>query len=560
MPNPLLPFFNRPIIAACVVGNAGLFIGSWALLWCDAEVGDVFQTTLLIALGVWWRCLLFGTILAYGLFRFSLPLRRLLLSLLVAGSLISLGLTTVSWKAAWQSPGNWPDPMVYSLGGFWLGESDADPQDVRFPGSDRVAKMRGKRAVIWVHFCSMLPWSVWIMGLAIRGNQGRTEDLYRMEHRGWWWRALQSRWISACLILGLWILAMLMSEIAASDIFYVRTYAEEIYLGFPLGDRFSLNPLRQNAPTRLPWHLHFLAITSTGLALGQALGVFSSKWLHTPWVPDRRMSLGKWRWPISLAFLGFLLFCTMIPLWDLTREVGTTVLITQQNVEPVWQWSHAFHQWLDIPFRLRHEILWSLMISIGATGITFVISQFSAWKSICSKRFRWLVFLLVGFLWSMPAPLIGVFCLRSVDFLNWEWLHRLANQSLALPVVSLCLYLLPLSFALTFVLCRRTPSLLIDQSHLEYSSGLLRWYQTAFRPQILWHIALIWFLFVISFNDIAATNLVLPAGTDTIARRLLGLVHAGVDDQVAAASLWNYAISAMLAATFFYIFSDKGET
>ncbi|MEC7354443.1 MAG: hypothetical protein VYE53_04845, partial [Planctomycetota bacterium] len=101
--------------------------------------------------------------------------------------------------------------------------------------------------------------------------------------------------------------------------------------------------------------------------------------------------------------------------------------------------------------------------------------------------------------------------------------------------------------------------LLIDQSQLEYSSNLLRWYQTAFRPQILWQIALIWFLFVISFSDIAATNLVLPAGTDTIARRLLGLVHAGVDDQVAAASIWNYGISAILAATFFYFFSDKGE-
>ncbi|MEZ6108306.1 MAG: hypothetical protein R3B96_19955 [Pirellulaceae bacterium] len=46
-------------------------------------------------------------------------------------------------------------------------------------------------------------------------------------------------------------------------------------------------------------------------------------------------------------------------------------------------------------------------------------------------------------------------------------------------------------------------------------------------------------------TDIAATNLVLPPGVDTASRRLLGMVHAGVDDQVAAITL-DYGLAALL--------------
>lgn len=478
-----------------------------------------------------------------------------MLSLLVAGSLVSLGLTTVAWKAAWQSPEGWTDEVVYRLGGFWLSDSPSDSSQVRFPGPDRGSKMRGEAAVIWVHVCAMLPWATGLIGLALRGNQGRLEDLWRTEHRGWWWWAHQSRWFAACLLLGFWILAITMSEIAASDIFYVRTYAEEIYLGFPLGDLPTLNPMRGNSNARFPWSIHALAVTSTGLALSLALFFFSAHWMHSPSSPDQRLSAGKWSWPLSLVLLSFLAFCTFIPLWDLWREVGTTVLITETGVQPTWLWSHATNQLINTLSRLQTEALWSFLISIGATLITLAASQLLVMKSLKSPGVRGVIFFIMGLIWAIPSPLVGVLCLQAVEAWDWPWLRQLANQSLALPIATMTFYLLPLSFTITFLIVRRTPQPLWDMARIEFSNPVLRWYHSAFRPQLIWHLALGWFLMVTCLNDITATNLVLPAGTDTMARRILGLVHAGVDDQVAATALWCYAISAFLGGTCFFFLS-----
>ena len=536
-----------------------VFVGAWSLLWFNPVVGTVFQTTLSIALGIWWRCLVIGTILAYGIFRLDLPGRRLMLSLLVAGCMISLGLTTVAWKAAWQSPGGWTDEAVFQLGGFWLSDSPSDSSQVRFPGPDRTSKMRGEAAVIWVHVCSLLPWATGLIGLALCGNQGRLEDLWRTEHRAWWWWAHQSRWLAACLLLGFWILAITMSEIAASDIFYVRTYAEEIYLGFPLGDLPTLNPLRGDSSARFPWSVHALAVTSTGLGLSLALFIFSANWLHSPMSPDQRISLGNWGRPFSLMLVIFLALCTLIPLWDLWREVGTTVLITETGVQPTWLWSHAVEQLLNVITRLQTEAAWSLLIATGATLITLIASQWLAWKSLESAGFRGAIFIIMGLIWAIPSPLVGVLCLQVVETLDWPWLRQVANQSLTLPIAALTLYLLPLSFTITFLIVRRTPQSLWDVSRMEYSNPILRWYHAAFRPQLIWQLALAWFLMVTCLNDITATNLVLPAGTDTMARRILGLVHAGVDDQVAATALWSYGIGALLGGTVFFFLSGPDK-
>jgi iron(III) transport system permease protein len=550
---------SRSVVTACTLCGLAVFVGAWSVLWFNPDVGVVFQTTLSIALGVWWRCLVIGTLLAYGIFRLDLPGRRVLLSLLVAGSLVSLGLTTVAWKAAWQSPDGWADEVVYQIGGFWLSDSPPSASQVRFPGPERSANMRGESAVIWVHVCAMIPWSTGLMGLALRGNQGRLEDLWRTERRGWWWWPHQSRWFAASLLLGFWILAITMSEIAASDIFYVRTYAEEIYLGFPLGELPALNPLRGDAHTRFPWIIHVLAVTSTGFALSLTLFYFSAHWLHSPFSPERRLEIGKWGWPLSLVLLSFLAFCTLVPLGDLWREVGSTVLITETGAEPVWQWKHAANQLISVIPRLHTEALWSSLIAVGATLVTLIASQFLAWQSLKSRGFRGITFMILGLMWAIPSPLIGVLCLQAVETWDWNWLRKLANQSLTLPIATLTVYLLPISFTMTFLIVRRTPLTLWDASRIEYSNSILQWYHAALRPQLIWHLALAWFLLVTCLNDITATNLVLPAGTDTIARRILGLVHAGVDDQVAATALWSYGISAFLGGTCFFFLSAPDE-
>jgi ABC-type Fe3+ transport system permease subunit len=54
--------------------------------------------------------------------------------------------------------------------------------------------------------------------------------------------------------------------------------------------------------------------------------------------------------------------------------------------------------------------------------------------------------------------------------------------------------------------------------------------------------------FALASGDLAASVLVTPPGVSTLSIRIFGLLHAGVDDQVAAVCLVNILICIVLAA------------
>jgi iron(III) transport system permease protein len=52
----------------------------------------------------------------------------------------------------------------------------------------------------------------------------------------------------------------------------------------------------------------------------------------------------------------------------------------------------------------------------------------------------------------------------------------------------------------------------------------------------------------VAASDLGATLLVTPPGVSTLAMRVFGLLHAGVDDQVAGICLMNVVLCVLLAS------------
>jgi ABC-type Fe3+ transport system permease subunit len=85
--------------------------------------------------------------------------------------------------------------------------------------------------------------------------------------------------------------------------------------------------------------------------------------------------------------------------------------------------------------------------------------------------------------------------------------------------------------------------------------------------QVLWRIALpqrwqalvaAWLAaFAIAAGDLAWSQLVRPAGMDLIQRRVFGLVHSGVEEQVAAISLVNIIAYTAIAGVILWLLRPR---
>src|SRR5262249_5771691 len=131
-----------------------------------------------------------------------------------------------------------------------------------------------------------------------------------------------------------------------------------------------------------------------------------------------------------------------------------------------------------------------------------------------------------------------------------SWLLALYDNSPLVPILAQAIRALPLA---TLICWHSFATLSRDVLDAAALDGLSPW-------QILRHIALplrwpalagAWLAaFAVAAGDLAWVHLVTPPGMDLIQRRLFGLVHSGVEEQVAAISLvivFVYAAVALVA-------------
>jgi iron(III) transport system permease protein len=118
-----------------------------------------------------------------------------------------------------------------------------------------------------------------------------------------------------------------------------------------------------------------------------------------------------------------------------------------------------------------------------------------------------------------------------------SWLILLYEKTLVAPAIAQAVHALPLAILLVWHSLATLSDDELSAAQLD-GAGSLRSFWLIALPQRWLALAGAWLAaFAVAAGDLGWSHLVIPAGGDTIQRRVFGLVHAGVEEQVAALCL-----------------------
>jgi iron(III) transport system permease protein len=492
---------------------------AWAT--ADARTRPLLQNTLVYAGGSTLLALPVGLALALLIHRTDLPGRRLLLAVIATMLFVPPYLQLAGWEAG------------LGLQGWlcrWL-----------FPGQP-FAVLSGWRGAIWVQTLVNLPWIVLILSAALVRMPRELEEQASLY--GSPGRVLQGITLPllrpALIASGLAVFVIAANDITITDVYQIRTFAEEIYTGFALGDTLRDVPLRT-----LPGMLLLGGLALAGLvACAQISRTLPIDRHGDCW----RVPTGRYAVPIWLALAALLALLVAVPLASLIYQAGLQVRL--QGSQRVREWSlvKVGRIMASTPARFGHEFAWTFLLA-QLTSISVLLGAIVlSWLGRTS-RVIWAMGWGLGLLGLVvPGPLLALLLGRMLNQPSWPWMIYLYDRTLLLPWMTLGVRLFPFAYLVTDLLMHRMPQRPLDLARL---AGARRgqWLSLVIWPQLGPVLGWLWLVLIaLTVADLSATILAVPPGVTTLAIRIFNLVHYGVADQLAGLCLGVVLLYGGLAA------------
>ena len=413
--------------------------------------------------------------------------------------------------------------------------------------------LSGWTAAVWVHGMAAVPWVVVLVSGALAGVEPELEEDALLAGSIWqvFRHVTLPRMSAGIAVAAGWVLLSVCAEMTVTDLFRVRTYAEELYTGFALGDSLA-GAWRAAAPGILAQAALIL------LALAVALRTAPS--LATPLRPVRTFRLGRARVPAAAAALLFCLLVAGLPLANLLAKAG--LVVRQVGVERVRQWSagHCCRMIANSVVDFQDEFRWTLLIGATAATCALIAGAALAWWA---RRGGWrglpaLTLSASGL--AIPGPLIGLTVIWLLDRSEPAVLIWLYDRTIAAPVLAIAIRTLPLATLCCWYVLRSVADDALDCAACEGAGPWSRFWLVAW-PQRRAGLAATWLAaFALAAGDLAGSILVTPPGVTTVPIRVFGLIHAGVDDQVAGLCLVIFAAVAAAVAGVLGLVSRQQRT
>lgn len=408
----------------------------------------------------------------------------------------------------------------------------------------------GWRGAVLLHALAATPWAVLLCSVAFAGVDPRREELALTE--GSAWRVLRrvtlpsaSSGLAASAAL---VATLAATEIAITDLMRVRTFAEEVYTQASLGAFEGIDAWRTAGGWQLAAGVLVLA-SIVGWALWTIVSLAERAWNDA----DERIAapryLGK-RLAVSTPAVLIVLVLAVTPIVALVAQVGRTTILAEGSPERSWSAAAAAGEFASAPWLHRRELVVSGVLAAATATTVVVISGCCVWFLRERRVVGRLAGCAVALLLATPGPLLGVLAIRLVNQPSDSWLAPLGwlYSSWALPWLVQSVKFLPIGAVLLVPLVRATPVDVVAAASLDGARPwgvLLR----VVAPLHLHALAACWLVVLaLSLGELSATVLVVPPGSPPIAVRLLSLLHYGVEERVAALSLWFFVAGGLLAA------------
>ncbi|HEY1064951.1 MAG TPA: ABC transporter permease subunit, partial [Pirellulales bacterium] len=526
-----------------LAGVAALLIASLAL--ADARSRALLANTFRLAGLVECVALPLGVLLAAALVRTNLPGRRTALAILACLLWPPLYLQAGAWQSAFGFQG-WL-PLVWG-GPAWL---------------------TGWTGAVVVHAAALVPWVVLFVGAGLYLVEADLEEqaLLDLSPTAVFFRVTLHRAGPAIVAAALWGAVVCGSEMTVTDLFQIRTYAEELYT------QFAVNPLPIAVVDDLPPpSASFVAQLAPGAALCAALVVaaaIASSGL-APVLrrgPRRRRfvyELGSLRLPAAAAVWGCLFVIAGVPLLSLLYQCGATVERHGDELSRTWSAikcvrlvAECFVRWDDgpIPGRFAAELVRSFVVAASAAALATGLAAALVWFARRGGARAVPALLVLAAALAIPGPLTGLIATRCFNRPEFPALIELYDHSIVPLVLVQIPRSLPPAMLLLWPALASLPQESLDLASLDGLSTFARWRKVIVPQRWLAFLAAFAAAMAGATAELGASLLVAPPGFDLVSVRAFNLLHFGVDDLVA--SLYLALLTVLLFAAALVAWAQK---
>lgn len=299
------------------------------------------------------------------------------------------------------------------------------------------------------------------------------------------------------------------------------------------------------------------ALAVASALAGAVLWATVPKVLQRSTLPGRPLvfPLDRWRWPLAAGVWLLLGTLAGLPLVSLVIKAGHVVELQDGERHRHWSAAACLARVAAAPWQFAREEGDTLQVASGAAAIAVVAAASLGWGWRRGGWPRWLAAAVLLLALVTPGPLVGValilLCNRDVPpYLPWlggkSWLLWLYDDTPLAPMLAQAIRALPLVgllLAYSFGTLRQNLLAAAALDRLPPWTVFwriilpLRWRAVGIAGLVAWAIA---------SGDLAWSHLVTPPGVDLLQRRLFGLLHAGVEEQVAAITLVQLGLYALL--------------
>jgi iron(III) transport system permease protein len=398
----------------------------------------------------------------------------------------------------------------------------------------------GMPAVIWIHAMAAVPWVTLIISMGLRAIPQEIEEsaLLDVSPPRFFLGIGLRYYLPFVLAAALWVLITTAGEMTVTNLYMVPTYAEELYNSVAQG---------ADAPTAglkvLPGIVGAILLAA---AVCSMIAALLPAGLGNRFAQPRVYSLGGLYWPATVTCWLVLLLVFGVPLLSLVYKAGLVKHVVDGELIRSWSPVELLSLMARMAFRFRWEFGYSTMFAACGAAISLCIGLPLAAAARKGGAMSVPAIIAAAVCWSLPGPLVGIGLMRMLNW-NVPLLIFLYDETPLPPALALAIKSLPITILILWSAFASIPQKTLEAARLDgVGSFALLW--RIILPQRAAAVAAAGVIaFAIGLGDLAWSILVLHV--DTVQRRVFGLIHYGVEEQVAAISLVTLLLFLVLAGS-----------
>jgi iron(III) transport system permease protein len=313
-----------------------------------------------------------------------------------------------------------------------------------------------------------------------------------------------------------------------TNIYLVSTYPEELYMRLALAPSLGEAAL-EVAPGIMAVVLLVLAtlLLITWLLSGGQIASLRRQVVF----PTGRLQVG-----ISLAVWLVVLALVGVPLFSLVYKAGVQIQLVDGVAIHSWDGQKLAGVIALVLGRFQSEFWWTVVIAASTATATLLLATVLGWLARWGGWRAIPAGVVTALAIAVPGPLVAI---AIIGILNQRgsfaiWVY---DRTIVGPLLAQMVHASPVALLIVWQAFRSISDETLAAASLD---GAGRWTTLAAVaiPQRKAALAAAWLAaFAVSAGDLGYSLLVLPPGMNTIQREIFGLVHSGVEEQVAGVCL-----------------------